>query len=94
MISVTEASKINFRYQKTAQARAILNTLIKNSEVLDELVDLMPDQSVTGFQLNDVVRKHTSFGKIKAAILELVNNKSHLEDPRIVGDKAISKDEN
>jgi len=49
MITVTEASKINFRYQKTAQARAILNTLVKNNEVLDELMDLMPDQSVTGF---------------------------------------------
>lgn len=70
-----------------------MQTLIKNQEMLDQLVKFIPEDSITGFQLKDIVRENLTFDDIKKALTEKIEDKSYLVDPRISGDMPSDEDE-
>ena len=61
-------------------------TLVKNVPLLDQLVKLIPDESITGFQLKDLVRQCFTFDQLKDGIIAKMTDKSYMIDPRLAGD--------
>ena len=70
-----------------------MSTLIKNVPLLDQLVKLIPEDSITGFQLKDLVRKCYSFDELKEALIAKMADKSYMIDPRLAGDEPSEENE-
>lgn len=68
MIARSEDSKNDFRYIDSNQAHKIINTYVKNSEMMNVLLGFIEEKSITGFQLKDILVENFTFEKIKAAI--------------------------
>jgi hypothetical protein len=93
MIELTESHKNDFRCVEGQASRSIMSTLIKNVPLLDQLVKLIPEDSITGFQLKDLVRKCYSFDELKEAIIAKMADKSYMIDPRLAGDEPSEENE-
>lgn len=61
MIASKDEAKADFRYLAATGARTIMAKFVKNAEILEDLVDLIDDHTITGFQLKDLMRKNYNF---------------------------------
>jgi hypothetical protein len=68
MIASTAEAKADFRYLTANAVRTIMAKFVKNTDLLEELVALVEDATITGFQLKDIMRANYNFDQIKAAI--------------------------
>ena len=69
MIRGDPSAKEDFEYQTKQGARRIIGKFIKNVDIREDLVKVINDESITGFQLKDILRDNFTFDKIKDAIL-------------------------
>ena len=95
----------DFQYLTHHSARGILTQDIPNHEAVEKIVELLPvstDEvkinSITGFQLKDIMQDSFSLNDlmegIKARIKENNDKDVFKKDPRIIADKALeTKDE-
>ena len=72
-------------------ARRMLNKYIKNEDILEELISYIEPDSITGFQLKDIIIKNYSPDDLTDAIKERVELTKQRaiasEDPRVVLDE-------
>ena len=69
MIRGDPSAKEDFEYQTKQGARRIIGKFIKNVDIREDLVKVINDESITGFQLKDILRDNFTFDKIKDAIV-------------------------
>jgi len=94
MIKRNADTKADFRFLKENQTRSIMSKFVKNEQLCDDLVNLVEEETVTAFQLKDLMRVNHSYDSIKAAIIEQVNKKKLLNvDPRVLANEMGSDDE-
>ena len=81
----------DFKYMTENSARRMLNKYIKNEDILEELISYIEPDSITGFQLKDIIIKNYSPDDLTDAIKERVELTKQRaiasEDPRVVLDE-------
>ena len=92
MLSKDFAGLEDFKYLTEHAARRMLVKYIKNEDILEELVSYIEPDSITGFQLKDIIVKKYSPDDITDAIKDRVQLTKERaiasEDPRVVLDEA------
>jgi len=92
MLSKDFAGLEDFKYLTEHAARRMLAKYIQNEDILEELVSYVEPDSITGFQLKDIIVKKYSPDDITDAIkdrVELTKERAIAsEDPRVVLDEA------
>ena len=82
----------DFKYLTEHSARQMLTKYIQNKDILEELITYIEPDSMTGFQLKDIIVKKYSPDDITDAIKERVELTKERaiasEDPRVVLDEA------
>jgi hypothetical protein len=92
MIASKDEAKTDFKYLAANGARTIMAKFVKNADMLEELVELCEDQSITGFQLKDTMRSNYNFESIKTAIKEQIKKKVLQDfDPRALANEYIDE---
>lgn len=90
MISRASDDKADFQFVTAAQARRKIMKFVKNEAVCDRLVAAIPDDTMTGFQLTDILIENYSEQQLLAAIEDRVNRTRErirrAQDPRVVAD--------
>jgi len=85
VIAGTSEAKEDFKYLTSNQVRSIIAKFVKNKIMLEELVDMVDDQIITGFQLKDLMRANYSLKHIKTAIEDQIALKATQNyDPRVL----------
>lgn len=88
MIASTAEAKADFRYLSANGVRTIMAKFVKNADLLEDLVALVADETITGFQLKDLMRANYNFDQIKAAIEERMRRKEVQDhDPRALANE-------
>lgn len=92
MLSGNNEAKENFKYQSKHGIRGIATIFISNQKFLDELVDKIPEDTLTGFHLKDIFDKTKKIHEIKQTLYDtaLFNKrfpKSLMIDKQIIKDK-------
>jgi len=85
VISGNAEAKDEFKYLTSNQVRSIVAKFVKNKDILEELVNMVDDQVITGFQLKDLMRANYSLEHIKAAIeAQIALKATQNYDPRVL----------
>lgn len=70
MIRGDPSAKEDFEYQTKQGARRIIGKFVKNVDIREDLVNVVKeDDSITGFQLKDILRDKFTFEAIRDAIV-------------------------
>ena len=88
MISTDSEEKIEFQWVTPQQARRKIQKFVKNEDIITNLIKAIPENSVTGFQLNDILIDNYSeqqlLDAIKARIKKTQDRIKRAQDPRLV----------
>lgn len=55
MISTDSDEKVEFQFVSAQQARRKIQKFVKNEEIITNIIKAIPENSLTGFQLNDIL---------------------------------------
>ena len=92
MIQNDALSKADFEYVTVNQARQHIMRHVKNSELLEKLVECVEEKTLTGFQIKDILIANSKFDDIKKAIEAQVKvSQNPLKDLRL--GKELEKEE-
>ncbi len=80
MINGEESAKANFALQTRAAARTVISQFMTESKDIEEILDLVGEEKITGFQILDVFDENKNFNEIKRKL-----------DHKIVSNEAILK---
>lgn len=87
MISTDSDEKAEFQFVTPQQARRKIQKFVKNEKIVSNLVAAIPENSLTGFQLNDLLIDHYSEEQLLDAIKNRIKKTSDrirkAQDPRI-----------
>lgn len=61
------------------QSTKIVGTFVKNINLRDAIVKCVPDKTITGFQLKDILRLNYTFDNIKAGIAKQIVEKAKFD---------------
>lgn len=75
------------------QARQILKGFVKNDELLEELVEMIENDTLSGFQLKDICTNNYGFESIKSAIKIAVAQTNLYENPNAATLNEIKEEE-
>jgi hypothetical protein len=91
MISTDSEEKIEFQWVTPQQARRKIQKFIKNEEIVTNLIKAIPENSLTGFQLNDILIDHYSEQQLLDAITNRIKKTKDrikkAQDPRLATDE-------
>jgi len=60
MISQNSDEKAEFQFVTPQQARRKIQKFVKNEDIINNLIAAIPENSLTGFQLNDILIENYS----------------------------------
>jgi hypothetical protein len=72
MLTGHEEAKENFKYLSKHGLRQVAMQYIDNDKDITELVNLVPENALTGFHLRDILAFKTNFATILAKLFETV----------------------
>lgn len=72
MMQGNEKVKMLFDMQTRSQARTILSGFLQDSRKIEEVLDLVGDEQMTGYQLRDILDENKNFFKIIKKIKQKV----------------------
>lgn len=79
MIQGEESAKANFALQTTSQARTIINQFLQDSNDIEDILKLIGDEKITGFQLLDVFDETKNYNEIKKKLQQkIISNEAIL----------------
>jgi hypothetical protein len=80
MINGEKITKENFALLTVNAARQILKAYIKNKKVLEQIVETVKPDTISGFELKDILNEVFDAEGIKKAIIEKVNATQEMKD--------------
>lgn len=94
MIQGEESVKANFALQTRPQARTILNQFLADTKDVEEILNLIGEEKVTGFQLVDVFDETKNFNEIKQKLHhKILSNEAILRGIRKEEDDEVKEKE-
>lgn len=100
MISTDSEEKVEFQWVTPQQARRKIQKFVKNEEITTNLIKAIPENSLTGFQLNDILIDNYSEKQLLDAIKNRIQKTKgrirKAQDPRLAtkdDDEKIKEDE-
>lgn len=95
-----QSAKEDFQYQTRQGARRIIGKFVKNREIREQLVAVVEEEGLTGFQLKDILRDNYTYETLRDAIVarQSLNDKrkTQMEDARVIAantDPSLLKEE-
>lgn len=92
MMSGKEEAKLLFALQTRSQARTIISHFLTSDKDINEILDLIGEEHITGYQLRDVFDEHKNFNVIKKK-LEKIITENQLVKAGIMKEKEEEKEE-
>lgn len=86
MMNGDETAKMYFALQTRSQARTIIQQFLQESEEIEEILDLIGEEQITGFQLRDIFDENKNLNIIKKKL-------SHKLSQNLLFKKGLAKDE-
>lgn len=80
MISGDKLTKDNFALLSVNGAKQILKSYIKNNKMLEEIIECIEPDTISSFELKDVLNEIFDIEGIKSAITEKVNATQEMKD--------------
>ena len=72
MLTGDQETKDNYKYLSKHGIRSICQLFIKNKEDLNEVVNIIPEQTCTGFHLRDIFDSTKKLHEIKSKLYEMI----------------------
>jgi hypothetical protein len=95
MVRSHENAKEGFEYKTIQGCRTMISKFIKNRLIREKLIRYIREESITGYQLNDILTDNLVYDKIRDKIIRrmLVNKEREkkFKDPRVIAAETDTK---